>query len=103
MMSEKGHKRKFAEKIPAGAEGCVIMTGNVSFLDEPLVMFIRLAEPTKLVGVTEVSIDSRFLIVALGSESYVDEFHQIGRVLVISWLIQLSRIPVTRRVRNNKF
>ena len=80
MMSEKGHKRKFAEKIPAGAEGCVIMTGNVSFLDEPLVMFIRLAEPTKLVGVTEVSIDSRFLIVALGSESYVDEFHQIGRV-----------------------
>ena len=44
------------------------MTGHVNFLDEPLVMFIRLAKSTKLVGITEVTIDSKFLIVALGKE-----------------------------------
>jgi len=80
MNTEKKVKRHFASKIPEGAEGCVIMSGHVDFLDEPLVMFIRLAKPTKLVGITEVTIDSKFLIVALGKETYKDEFHQIGRV-----------------------
>ena len=46
------------------------MTGHVEFLDEPLVMFIRLAKPIKLVGITEVSIDSKFLIVVLGKELF---------------------------------
>ena len=43
-------------------------------------MFIRLEKPKQLVGITEVTIDKKFLIVALGKETYLDEFHQIGRV-----------------------
>ena len=80
MNTEKKVKRHFASKIPPGAEGCVIMTGNVEFLEEPLVMFIRLEKPKQLTGITEVTIDKKFLIVALGKETYLDEFHQIGRV-----------------------
>ena len=80
MDTEKKVKRHFAEKIPAGAEGCVIMAGHVEFLDQPLVMFIRLDKPIKLSGITEVTIDTKFVIVVLGKETYKDEFHQIGRV-----------------------
>jgi len=80
MNTEKKVKRHFAEKIPEGAEGCVILSGNVEFLQKPLVMFIRLAKPAQLSGITEVTIETRFVIVCLGKESYKDEFHQIGRV-----------------------
>jgi anion exchange protein len=80
MNTEKKVKRHFAEKIPDGAEGCVILSGNVEFLQKPLVMFIRLAKPAQLSGITEVTIETRFVIVCLGKESYKDEFHQIGRV-----------------------
>ena len=80
MDTEKKVKRHFAQKIPSGAEGCVILSGHVDFLEEPLVMFIRLEKPTRLKGITEVTINTRFVIVVLGKESYKDEFHQIGRV-----------------------
>lgn len=80
MNTEKKVKRHFAEKIPKGSEGCVILAGHVDFLDEPLVMFIRLTKPIRLSGITEVAIDTKFVIVVLGRETYKDEFHQIGRV-----------------------
>ena len=80
MNTEKQVKRHFAEKIPTGAEGCVILAGHVEFMEEPLVMFIRLKKPTRLQGITEVTIETRFVIVVIGKETYKDEFHQIGRV-----------------------
>ena len=70
MNTEKKVKRHFAEKIPQGAEGCVILAGHVDFLEEPLVMFVRLSEPTRLSGITEVTIDTKFVIVVLGRETY---------------------------------
>ena len=74
MDTEKKVKRHFAQKIPEGAEGCVILSGHVDFLEEPLVMFIRLEKPTRLKGITEVTINTRFVIVVLGKETYKADF-----------------------------
>ena len=102
MNTEKKVKRHFASKIPPGAEGCVIMTGNVEFLEEPLVMFIRLEKPKQLTGITEVTIDKKFLIVALGKETYLDEFHQIGRVFG-NIMARVSRGPFFARLCKRNF
>ena len=66
-------------------------------------MFIRLEKPKQLTGITEVTIDKKFLIVALGKETYLDEFHQIGRVFG-NIMARVSRGPFFARlcIRNSQ-
>lgn len=47
------------KKIPAGAEACNVLVGELEFLNKPVVAFIRLSPAVLLSGLTEVPIATR--------------------------------------------
>ncbi|CAL8344244.1 unnamed protein product [Boreogadus saida] len=49
----------FMKKIPAGAEACNVLVGEVEFLTRPVVAFVRLSPAVLLHGLTEVPIMTR--------------------------------------------
>ena len=66
--------KRFLKKIPKGSEVANIMVGSVDFLYNPITIFVRLAEATKLADLTEVDLPTRFLVVILGP----GEFSELG-------------------------
>ncbi|XP_054035291.1 electroneutral sodium bicarbonate exchanger 1-like, partial [Dryobates pubescens] len=71
----------FMKKIPSGAEASNVLVGEVDFLPQPLVAFIRLSPAVLLSGMTEVPIPTRFLFVLLGPEGKAHQYHEIGRAM----------------------
>ncbi|NXG42333.1 S4A10 protein, partial [Psilopogon haemacephalus] len=69
----------FMKKIPSGAEASNVLVGELDFLLQPLVAFIRLSPAVLLSGMTEVPIPTRFLFVLLGPEGKAHQYHEIGR------------------------
>lgn len=51
----------FMKKIPAGAEACNVLVGELEFLNKPVVAFVRLSPAILLNGLTEVPITTRLL------------------------------------------
>lgn len=51
----------FMKKIPAGAEACNVLVGELEFLNKPVVAFIRLSPAVLLTGLAEVPIATRLL------------------------------------------
>lgn len=49
------------KKIPPGAEASNILVGELEFLDQPVVAFVRLAPAVLLSGLAEVPITTRLL------------------------------------------
>lgn len=49
------------KKIPAGAEACNVLVGELEFLNKPVVAFIRLSPAVLLSGLAEVPIATRSL------------------------------------------
>lgn len=49
------------KKIPAGAEACNVLVGELEFLSKPVVAFIRLSPAVLLNGLAEVPIVTRLL------------------------------------------
>lgn len=47
------------KKIPAGAEACNVLVGELEFLSKPVVAFIRLSPAVLLNGLAEVPIATR--------------------------------------------
>ncbi|CAM9859719.1 unnamed protein product [Bubo scandiacus] len=69
----------FLKKIPAGAEVSNVLIGELDFLQQPIVAFVRLTPAVLLSGMTEVPIPTRFLFVLLGPEGKGHQYHEIGR------------------------
>ncbi|NXP79662.1 S4A8 protein, partial [Ramphastos sulfuratus] len=69
----------FMKKIPSGAEASNVLVGELDFLQQPLVAFVRLTPAVLLSGMTEVPIPTRFLFVLLGPEGKAHQYHEIGR------------------------
>ncbi|CAL8236314.1 unnamed protein product, partial [Arctogadus glacialis] len=69
----------FMKKIPAGAEACNVLVGEVEFLTRPVVAFVRLAPAVLLHGLTEVPIMTRFLFILLGPLGRGPQYHEMGR------------------------
>ncbi|NXP47149.1 S4A8 protein, partial [Heliornis fulica] len=69
----------FMKKIPTGAEASNVLVGELDFLHQPIVAFVRLTPAVLLLGMTEVPIPTRFLFVLLGPEGKAHEYHEIGR------------------------
>uniref|UniRef100_A0A663LPQ3 Anion exchange protein n=1 Tax=Athene cunicularia TaxID=194338 RepID=A0A663LPQ3_ATHCN len=69
----------FLKKIPAGAEVSNVLVGELDFLQQPIVAFVRLTPAVLLSGMTEVPIRTRFLFVLLGPEGKGHQYHEIGR------------------------
>lgn len=51
----------FMKKIPAGAEACNVLVGEVDFLNRPTVAFVRLSPAVLLSGLAEVPIATRYV------------------------------------------
>lgn len=49
----------FMKKIPAGAEACNVLVGELEFLNKPVVAFVRLSPAVLLSGMAEVPIPTR--------------------------------------------
>ncbi|NXD46048.1 S4A8 protein, partial [Copsychus sechellarum] len=69
----------FMKKIPSGAEASNVLVGELDFLHQPLVAFIRLTPAVLLPGMTEVPIPTRFLFILLGPGGKAHQYHEIGR------------------------
>ncbi|XP_074878140.1 electroneutral sodium bicarbonate exchanger 1-like [Buteo buteo] len=69
----------FMKKIPTGAEASNVLVGELDFLHQPIVAFVRLSPAVLLSGMTEVPIPTRFLFVLLGPEGKAHQYHEIGR------------------------
>ncbi len=57
----------FLKKLPDNAEAAVILTGSVPFLERPVSVFIRLAQPSVLGDLPEVDIPTRLVFLDLVS------------------------------------
>ncbi|KAM9606796.1 electroneutral sodium bicarbonate exchanger 1-like [Morphnus guianensis] len=69
----------FMKKIPTGAEASNVLVGELDFLHQPIMAFVRLSPAVLLSGMTEVPIPTRFLFVLLGPEGKGHQYHEIGR------------------------
>ncbi len=49
------------KKIPAGAEACNVLVGELEFLNKPVVAFVRLSPAVLLSGLAEVPIATRLV------------------------------------------
>lgn len=65
-------------KIPEGAEATTVLVGTLDELEQPVLVFVRLAKGCPL-NITEVSIPVRFLFVLLGPSSGEESYYEIGR------------------------
>uniref|UniRef100_A0A1A8B3L3 Anion exchange protein n=4 Tax=Nothobranchius TaxID=28779 RepID=A0A1A8B3L3_NOTFU len=69
----------FMKKIPPGAEASNVLVGEVDFLEQPVIAFVRLSPAVLLTGLTEVPVPTRFLFLMLGPFGKGPQYHEIGR------------------------
>lgn len=65
--------------LPSNCEGVSVMTGVASYLDQPTIAFVRLAEAIKIPNVLEVAVPVRFLFILLGPKTPDLDYHEVGR------------------------
>lgn len=74
-------KNKFMKKIPRDAEASNVLVGEVDFLENPFIAFVRLQQAVMLGALTEVPVPTRFLFVLLGPKGKSKSYHEIGRAI----------------------
>lgn len=67
------------KRIPAGAQGSSVLVGEVDFLEQPAIAFIRLAEGVVIPSLIEVNIPVRFIFILLGPKLANIDYHEVGR------------------------
>ena len=67
------------KKIPPGAQASNILVGEVDFLKQPILAFVRLSKAILLSDLTEVPVPSRFIFLMLGPQGNQSSYHEIGR------------------------
>ncbi|XP_059688622.1 electroneutral sodium bicarbonate exchanger 1-like [Gavia stellata] len=67
----------FMKKIPSGAEASNVLVGELDFLRQPIVAFVRLTPAVLLSGMTEVPIPTRSEREAQKGKAH--QYHEIGR------------------------
>uniref|UniRef100_H3BZC2 Anion exchange protein n=1 Tax=Tetraodon nigroviridis TaxID=99883 RepID=H3BZC2_TETNG len=72
-------KNKFMKKLPRDAEASNVLVGEVDFLENPFVAFVRLQQAVMLGALTEVPVPTRFLFILLGPKGKAKSYHEIGR------------------------
>ncbi|CAH1989911.1 unnamed protein product [Acanthoscelides obtectus] len=75
----KAHHDSILKRIPAGAQGSTVLVGEVDFLEEPAIAFVRLAEGVVIPSLIEVNIPVRFIFVLLGPKLPNIDYHEVGR------------------------
>ncbi|XP_063314741.1 electrogenic sodium bicarbonate cotransporter 1 isoform X2 [Pelobates fuscus] len=72
-------KNKFMKKLPRDAEASNVLVGEVDFLENPFIAFVRLKEAVMFGALTEVPVPTRFLFILLGPKGKAKSYHEIGR------------------------
>ncbi|KAM4808467.1 electrogenic sodium bicarbonate cotransporter 1 isoform 2-T2 [Rhinophrynus dorsalis] len=72
-------KNKFMKKLPRDAEASNVLVGEVDFLDNPFIAFVRLQQAVMFGSLTEVPVPTRFLFILLGPKGKAKSYHEIGR------------------------
>ena len=80
-MKRKASVPSLMSRIPDEAESLTVMVGGVSFLEEPVVAFVRLAQSHLLGDLTEVPIPVRFIFLQLGPSGGEVDYHEVGRAM----------------------
>lgn len=75
--------KRLSKKLPKGCESANILVGQVHYLREPVMAFIRLNESSVMADLTEVDVPLRFLLLILGppNETNIWEFQEMGRAM----------------------
>lgn len=71
----------FMKKIPAGAEGSIVLVGETDFLPKSVNAFVRLEDAQLLGDLMEVPIPTRFLFFMLGPSGQPGRYHEVGRAI----------------------
>ncbi|XP_018336032.1 band 3 anion transport protein isoform X2 [Agrilus planipennis] len=66
-------------KIPIDAQATSVLVGEVDFLEQPAIAFVRLAEGIIIPSFLEVNIPIRFMFILLGTKNFNLDYHEIGR------------------------
>ena len=69
------------KKIPAGAEGSMVLVGETDFLSKPMNAFVRLEDAVILGDILEVPLPTRFLFFMLGPSGQPGRYHEVGRAI----------------------
>ncbi|XP_063776175.1 electrogenic sodium bicarbonate cotransporter 1 isoform X3 [Pseudophryne corroboree] len=72
-------KNKFMKKLPRDAEASNVLVGEVDFLENPFIAFVRLKDAIMFGSLTEVPVPTRFLFILLGPKGKAKSYHEIGR------------------------
>ncbi|VEN37081.1 unnamed protein product, partial [Callosobruchus maculatus] len=75
----KAHHDSILKRIPIGAQGSTVLVGEVDFLEEPAIAFVRLAEGAIIPTLIEVNIPVRFIFVLIGPKLPNIDYHEVGR------------------------
>lgn len=75
----KGGNDTILKRIPVDAQGSSILVGEVDFLEQPAIAFVRLAEGVVLPSLIEVNIPVRFIFILLGPKKTNVDYHEVGR------------------------
>ncbi|KAK4877761.1 hypothetical protein RN001_010267 [Aquatica leii] len=76
---KKTQNETILRRIPSGAQGTSVLVGDVDFLEQPAIAFIRLAEGVYMPSLIEVNIPVRFIFILLGPKGANLDYHEVGR------------------------
>ncbi|XP_075238832.1 band 3 anion transport protein-like isoform X2 [Convolutriloba macropyga] len=72
------------KRLPEGAEVANVWVGSVSFLQSPIMVFVRLAHGVVISDVSEVRMPMRFIFILMGPVTrhmVIEDYHEIGRAM----------------------
>ena len=71
----------FMKKLLPGSEASNVLVGEVDFLKQTIIAFVRLSDAQMLGNLTEVPIPTRFLFILLGPKGNHNRYHEVGRAI----------------------
>ncbi|CAF1226295.1 unnamed protein product [Adineta ricciae] len=79
--SAKDYNTKLQRKLSRKTEGASILICPVDFVKEQTIVFVRLENAIELLGMLEIKLYSRFIVLLIGPEESEKQLLQIGRTM----------------------
>ncbi|XP_062518366.1 sodium-driven chloride bicarbonate exchanger-like isoform X2 [Corticium candelabrum] len=78
-LTHQAKEPSLMKKIPPGSEASNVLVGELNFLTEPLIAFVRLHDAVTLGDLTEIPLPTRFIFLLLGPLGSQQANHEVGR------------------------
>ncbi|CAF1042986.1 unnamed protein product [Adineta steineri] len=79
--SAKDYNTKLQRKLGRKTEAASILVCPVDFVKEPTLVFVRLENAIELLGMLEIKLYSRFIVLLIGPEEIEKQLLQVGRTM----------------------